>query len=128
MIVDFGDGLSEQIYKLGETELIIQPQLHISTLFNQVKCPLTYSYYIQNKNSSNWALQTSNFLPFSAFDTSNGQLSVFASDPDFVNIYTIKLKIEDPISLTTATFIELIFDLAVVNLCVDNELKSESSI
>jgi hypothetical protein len=71
-VTTFGDGLGVQIYKLGEAELRISPQPHISTLFNQVKCPLTYSYYIKNMSNSKWVLQTSNLPPFSAFDTSNG--------------------------------------------------------
>ena len=81
------------------------PDSLITTAVDQTICPFSYSYYVKNTGGS-WVLQPSNSDLFTAFSISTGKLTVFTSNHALASTYSIKWKIEDPYSTSSARFVE----------------------
>ena len=107
--------------------MTVSPLSTITTTLGVEKCPLTYSYYLKNIETSEWDLQATNIVPFTAFDSNTGDLTVFTSDIAFVKIYSIKWRIEDPDSDSEASFLEVSFDLNIVSICTTNTITSDGN-
>ena len=84
------------------------------------RCPLTKSYYLKNTETDTWELQATNIVPFTAFNSSTGGLTVFTSDKALARSYSIKWKIEDSNSKSEASFAEVTLDLTVIHYCHNN--------
>ena len=61
-----GTGLDSQTYYLGSEELKITPLFTIATSIPDERCPLKYSFFVNN------VLQDSNTAPFTSFDDLTG--------------------------------------------------------
>jgi len=57
----------------------------------------------------------------------SGKLTVSTDSSAFAKTYSIKWKIEDLASTSSSNFVEEIFDLTIVSLCVSNELTQTGS-
>ena len=100
----------------------MSPQSVITTAVGVERCPLTYSYYLKNTETSEWDLQATKIDPFIAFDILTGDLSIYTADKAQARIYRIKWKIEDPNSNSEASFAEVTFDVTVISICTKNEI------
>jgi hypothetical protein len=109
-------------YYLSNDAVTVSPQSVITTTRTSERCPLTYSYYLMNTESSNWILQTVNTAPINAFNTITGDLSIFTTDQTLAKIYSIKWRIEDPDSNSEASFVEVTFELTVISICTTNKI------
>ena len=109
-------------YYLGNDAATVSPQSVITTTRASERCPLTYSYYLKNTESSNWVLQTVNTDPITAFNSITGDLSIFTSNRALAKIYSIKWRIEDLDSNSEATFVEVTFELTVISICTTNRI------
>ena len=86
-----GDGVKNLTYKLGEAPLYVQPIF--SALLPESRCPLTYSYEVLNKDTSEWVSWSLNVAPFTSFNTENGYLMVFTSNKALSGVYSLRLRI-----------------------------------
>ena len=80
MITAVKDALQHQNYYLGNDALTLSPSSGFTTTRAVETCPLRYSYFVKHTSTGNWVLQTSNVHPFSAFDSTTGELNVFTLD------------------------------------------------
>ena len=130
-----GSGLADQTYGFSSTASTLYPSSFLSTSVSTSTCPLTYTYYIWSDTYDNWIEQSSNSAPFSAFDTSDGALTVYTTDSGIFSpstatamSYQVKWVITDPMSESDDNSIEEIFNLSVEDLCASNELYQSGTL
>jgi hypothetical protein len=126
-ITTSGSSLAAQTYYLSDNALTVSPLSTITTTLGVEKCPLTYSYYLKNIETSEWDLQATNIVPFTAFDGNTGDLTVFTADKALARIYTIKWRIEDLDSNNEASFVEVTYELTVISICTTNMISASGS-
>lgn len=123
-----GNGVADQTYYIGDSSVSATLDTYTASTVSTSTCTLTYTYYVYDYTYNEWVLQSSNSSPFTAFDTTTGELTWYLASGSSTSI-TVKLVATDLVSqVGDASSHEDTFELTIIDPCTENSLTEGTTI